>query len=274
MSANPNEPLPPPGTPFRIGERVAMFPAVIAPRVEGPASVYLDWDEMVIDDVNEEAQSFGFHFVSEPGVRQAQGFENIVRVDDTYRAWRATWEEAYARTGSTQTADAESRTPWLRVLAGHPLHGSSGSNRHPALGHSQPDSERERSVDGGDASYGQWAVDARILAEIGQVLLTQEITVSVRIPKTLAEQAVKAWERSDEGPLADPESPEQRATRHRAGTLALVGLAISEGGRNYSDEVVVDLGARLIGDALNAADGVPSAGPKSADLSVKSWRRG
>ena len=255
MPSKPSEPLPPPGPPFHVGDHVAMFPAVVAPRVEGPASVYLDWDEMVIDDVNEGAQSFGFHFVSEPGVRKAQGFENIVRINDTYRVWRATWEDAYARTGSTQAADAESRALWLRVLAEHPLHGSSGSDRHSALGRSQPNWEHERAAAGGDASYGQWRVDARILAEIGQILLTQETRVSVRIPKVLAEQAVKAWERSDEGPLADPESPEQRATRHRAGTLALMGLAISEGGRSDGDEVVVDLGARLIGDSLNAADG-------------------
>ena len=82
MSSNPNEPLPPPGPPFRIGEHVAMFPAIVAPRVEGPASVYLDWDEMVIDDINEAAESFGFHFVSKPDVRYGQGFENIVRVND------------------------------------------------------------------------------------------------------------------------------------------------------------------------------------------------
>lgn len=128
------EPLPPPGPPFHIGERVAFFPAEIAPAVKGPASVYLDLDEAVIDDIDEKAQSFGFHFVSEPGVRHAQGFENIVRVNDSYRAWRSAWEAAYARTGSEEGADAEARKLWLRVLAEHPLHGSSGIHRHPALG--------------------------------------------------------------------------------------------------------------------------------------------
>jgi len=102
--------------------------------VDGPGSVYLDWDEMVIDDISEGAESFGFHFVSEPGVRRAQGFENIVRVNHTYRTWRSAWEDAFARTGSTNEADAESRPIWLRVLAEHPRHGNSGVNRHPALG--------------------------------------------------------------------------------------------------------------------------------------------
>jgi hypothetical protein len=134
MPSNPTESKTLPGPPFRVGEHVAMFPAVVAPRVEGPASVFLDWDEMVIDDVDEPAASFGFHFVSEPGVRHGQGLENIVRVDGTYHAWRSAWEDAYARTGSSTAADAESRALWLRVLAEHPLHGSSGAYRHPALG--------------------------------------------------------------------------------------------------------------------------------------------
>src|SRR3712207_5430717 len=59
-----------PGPPFRVGETVAFFPAEI-----GPTSVWLKWDLAVIDDIKEEAQSFGFHFVGEPGVRHGQGFE-------------------------------------------------------------------------------------------------------------------------------------------------------------------------------------------------------
>jgi hypothetical protein len=234
-----------------------MFPAIVAPRVEGPASVYLDWDEMVIDDINEAAESFGFHFVSKPDVRYGQGFENIVRVNDSYRAWRAAWEDAYARTGSATSADNESRELWLRVLAEHPLHGSVGINRHSALDRpAEPNEDRESVLTGTDGQYQRWAADGRVLADIGRSLNGQEIRVKVRIPKTLADQAVKAWERSDEEPMADPESPEQRASRHRAGALALVGLAISEGGQTDGEEVIVDLGARQIGDALNAGDGL------------------
>lgn len=257
MSSPTNEPMPPPGPPFRVGDHVAMFPAVIAPSDQGPESVYLDWEEMVIEDVSEGAESFGFHFVSEPGVRHGQGFENIVRVNDTYRAWRAAWEDAYTRTSSACAADAESRPLWLRVLAEHPMYGSSGHARHLALGRVQPNWESERSVAGSDTPYGQWAVDARVLAEIGQhILLTQETRVSVRIPKTLAEQAVKASERSDQGRLADTESAEQEATRHLAGTLALIGYAISHGGgRDRGEEVIVDMDARLVADSLNVAEG-------------------
>lgn len=134
MTAQREESLPPAGPPFEVGGHVAMFPAVIAPRVKGPASVYLDWDEMVIDDIDEAAESFGFHFVSEPGVRHAQGFENIVRRTENYEAWRASWLETYKRTGSEETADSAARQLWLRVLAEHPIHGSDGPDRHLALG--------------------------------------------------------------------------------------------------------------------------------------------
>jgi hypothetical protein len=110
-----------------VGETVAFFPAEI-----GPTSNWLKWDLAVIEDIDEEAQSFGFHFVSEPGVRHAQGFENIVRPTSNYRAWRAAWEDAYGRTHDERLADAEAETLWLRVLAEHPIHGGV-VDRHPRL---------------------------------------------------------------------------------------------------------------------------------------------
>ena len=112
------ESLPPPGPPFQIGEQVAFFPAEI-----GPTSDWLRFDFAVIDDINEEAESIGFHFVSEPGVRHAQGFENIVRRTPNYEAWRSAWEDAFARTQNEKSADGETETLWLRVLAEHPIHG-------------------------------------------------------------------------------------------------------------------------------------------------------
>jgi hypothetical protein len=70
-------------------------------------------------------------------------------------------------------------------------------------------------------------------------------------------KAVAAWERDDtEGDL-DSETYEQRVQRHRAGTLALIGLAISERGRWEADEVVVELHPEELGVAMDAADDLP-----------------
>lgn len=77
---------------------------------------------------------------------------------------------------------------------------------------------------------------------------------NVRLPADLAAQALKSWERDDTDGDLPAESPEQRTTRHRAGTLALIGLAIQEDGRREGDEVTVELDAREIGNALETAD--------------------
>ena len=80
--------------------------------------------------------------------------------------------------------------------------------------------------------------------------------VEVRVPRALADKAVAAWERDEEG-SPDPEDSEQRLQRHRAGSLALIGLCIVNDGRSDGDEVVVGLQLGLIGDALYAADALP-----------------
>ncbi len=112
--------LPAAGPPFQAGEHVVFFPAVFAD-VSDP--IWASWEEAVIDDINEAAETFGFHFVSDPGTRHAQGLENVVRPTPNYRAWRAAWDFAFARTGDDRLADAETRSLWLRVLAEHPIHG-------------------------------------------------------------------------------------------------------------------------------------------------------
>jgi hypothetical protein len=58
MRTPPPPDLPPPGPPFQVGEEVAFFPAEI-----GPTSNWLRWDFAVIDDIDEDAESFGFHFL-------------------------------------------------------------------------------------------------------------------------------------------------------------------------------------------------------------------
>jgi hypothetical protein len=104
----------------------------------------------------------------------------------------------------------------------------------------------------------QWREDARLLGEIGTLLMSVNLPhVQVRLPKPLADQAVAAWKRSYEGGL-DPETYEQRAQRHRAGDLGLIGLAITEHGKLEGDEVVVDLDAGLIRVAIDASDDLPS----------------
>ena len=97
--------------------------------------------------------------------------------------------------------------------------------------------------------------DAKLLGEIGAVLVQADIPrFEVRLPRALAEKALAAWQREiDEAPL-DPESYEQRAQRHRAATLALIGLSIQNSGRWEDEHVVVDLSANLIGVAVDAAD--------------------
>jgi hypothetical protein len=103
--------------------------------------------------------------------------------------------------------------------------------------------------------YTQWAQDGEVLAQIGRSLFPQRRTVSVRIPRDLAAAAVEGWERDDSGGnLPSPESPEQSATRDRGASLALIGLASQQGGVEDGGEVVVDLDAWFVGNALNAAD--------------------
>jgi hypothetical protein len=100
--------------------------------------------------------------------------------------------------------------------------------------------------------------DARLLTEIGAVLASSDLpTVAVRLPSALARAAVAAWQRDDEGE-ADPESYEQRVVRYRAATVALIGLAVEQRGQAEGDDVVVELSPDLIGNAVAAADELPS----------------
>jgi len=97
-----------------------------------------------------------------------------------------------------------------------------------------------------------------VLGEIGVVLARADLPrITVRLPSALAQAALEAWQRDiEEG--TDPESYEQRAIRHRAGTLGLIGLSVEQSGRDDGDEIVVELHPDLIGNALTAADDLPS----------------
>lgn len=106
-----------------------------------------------------------------------------------------------------------------------------------------------------EPSRSIWASDESTLAEIGAALMKQPTEIEVHLPRSLASAAVQAWQRDDDEDFdLEGESCEQRVVRHRAGALALIGVAVENGGRDDGDAVVVKLDAWFIGDALNAAD--------------------
>lgn len=107
------------------------------------------------------------------------------------------------------------------------------------------DDDRLRSV---------WLADETVLAAIGGALAPQEPEVEVRLPRGLADAAVRAWQRTDDAVTTGEETCEQRVVRGRAGALALIGAELEDRGRADGEEVVVRLSAWLVGDALGAAD--------------------
>jgi len=102
--------------------------------------------------------------------------------------------------------------------------------------------------------------EAVVLGKLGEVLLSAELPpIEVRLPRDLAEAAVAAWERDgDESAGPIDETFEQRVVRSRAASLALIGLTISGHGRWVGDEVVVALDPVFIGNAVEAADDLPT----------------
>ena len=102
-------------------------------------------------------------------------------------------------------------------------------------------------------------LDALLLAEIGQRLTDVSLPgVVVRLPSALADRAAAAWDRDDGGGPLGPENAADRLRRDRAATLALIGAAVRDRGRREGDEVVVELGADLITQAVDAADDIPA----------------
>ena len=106
-------------------------------------------------------------------------------------------------------------------------------------------------------AQAQYRRDARVLAALGSQFARMTLPdVEVRVPRTLTDKVVAAWERDEEESL-DPEDSEQRIARHQAASLALIGLSIVNGGLLDGDGIVVGLQPGLIGDPLNAADDLP-----------------
>ncbi|GIH14250.1 hypothetical protein Raf01_24220 [Rugosimonospora africana] len=91
-----------------------------------------------------------------------------------------------------------------------------------------------------------------MLAAIGACLDRQVSRISVRLPRSLAESAVAAWNREELGGIGE-ESREEFELRDDAAELAWIGLAISERGVRDGEEVVVDLDVVEVAAALQAA---------------------
>lgn len=91
-----------------------------------------------------------------------------------------------------------------------------------------------------------------MLAAIGAHLDPQISRVSVRLPRSLAESAVDAWDREESGGIGE-ESREEYELRDDAAELALIGLAITSRGVREGEEVVVELDIVQIAAALRAA---------------------
>lgn len=106
-----------------------------------------------------------------------------------------------------------------------------------------------------------WAQDAQLLAEVGRHLFDQDTRVQVRLPRAMAAAAVARWEGDgDDRPLA-PATDVQRAVRHQAGTLGLIGLCVQNSGVEDGNDIVVDMPSWYIGLALEAAGDAGLIGP-------------
>jgi len=105
-----------------------------------------------------------------------------------------------------------------------------------------------------DEDHARWTIDGDVLAQIGRTLEAQTLEVEVRMPRELADAAVAAWQRDDSETKPKEESAEQLSSRLRAASLALIGCSVEERGWLDGDDVVVQLHAWFIGDALSAAD--------------------
>ena len=103
-------------------------------------------------------------------------------------------------------------------------------------------------------AYQRYRQEAELQGRIGAEFFGQPSTLTMRLPKKLADLALASWRREDDGHSLASETTEQRITRHRAGTLALIGLCIEQTGRSESNDIVCELDAWYIGGALEAAD--------------------
>src|SRR5512142_2621024 len=101
--------------------------------------------------------------------------------------------------------------------------------------------------------YQRYRDDEPVLAEVGRHLASLVPFIDVTLPATLADAAIAAWNRDEDGPAIE-ESDEQRRLRGRAADLALLGRVVSERGRHAGGEVMVRLPVVHFAAAIAAAD--------------------
>lgn len=89
-------------------------------------------------------------------------------------------------------------------------------------------------------AVARYANDDAILKQIDAAIADQESSRPVRLPTHLAGAARRAWLRDEDVP-PDDELREERLLRDRAGTLALIGLAVDERGEPDGDHILVSL---------------------------------
>ncbi len=99
----------------------------------------------------------------------------------------------------------------------------------------------------------RWNADTAVLAQIGALLFEEDLSLEIVLPRDLAQTAMAAWERDDSGAVGT-ETQAETVERHRAGALALIGLAITERGTSNEGTISISLDPWLIGTALDAAD--------------------
>ena len=110
---------------------------------------------------------------------------------------------------------------------------------------------RSVKIVGDREQYLRYQGDRAVLAAIGVRLDAQVGRINVRLPRSVAELAVAAWDRDETAGVVE-ESREEWELRDDAAELALIGLAISERGVAHGEEVVVDLDLVQIAAALRA----------------------
>lgn len=102
--------------------------------------------------------------------------------------------------------------------------------------------------------YEIYSDESRLLAEVGAIALKMDIPrVELRLPRSLADRALEAWERDEEGDLGS-ESCEQERLRGDAAVWALIGLAIESEARSEGDYVITKIDPTLLGRAIDASD--------------------
>ena len=105
--------------------------------------------------------------------------------------------------------------------------------------------------------YSRYSEDARQLARLGMELRGAASGQPVRLSRDLAELALAAWRRDERELLPDIETNAQVQMRSEAATLALIGLAVEQGGVVDEAVVVGNLAQEFIADAIAAADRMP-----------------